>query len=127
MSDLQECLLQLAAEGNPKFTRALHPGIENILGLRVPDVRNLARRVAASPDWERQLAELEHTYMEERMLHGMVLGYVKSLPLEERLEGLWFRARIWQRKPFFLTAAEIVWKHTEIQKQLTDFSMKSGK
>ena len=86
MSDLQECLLQLAAEGNPKFTRALHPGIENILGLRVPDVRNLARRVAASPDWERQLAELEHTYMEERMLHGMVLGYVKSLPLEERLE-----------------------------------------
>lgn len=88
MSDLQECLLQLAAEGNPKFTRALHPGIENILGLRVPDVRNLARRVAASPDWERQLAELEHTYMEERMLHGMVLGYVKSLPLEERLEHL---------------------------------------
>ena len=85
---MQECLLQLAAEGNPKFTRALHPGIENILGLRVPDVRNLAARVAASPDWERLLAELEHIYMEERMLHGMVLGYVKSLPLEERLEHL---------------------------------------
>ncbi len=88
MSYLQDCLLQLAGNGNIKFTRSLHPGIEHILGLRVPDVRALARKTAASTDWEVQLSALEHTYMEERMLHGMVLGYVKHLPLNMRLQKL---------------------------------------
>lgn len=88
MSYLQDCLLQLAGNGNIKFTRSLHPGIEHMLGLRVPDVRALARKTAASADWEAQLSALEHTYMEERMLHGMVLGYVKGLSVEDRLEHL---------------------------------------
>lgn len=88
MSYLQDCLLQLAGNGNIKFTRSLHPGIEHMLGLRVPDVRALARKTAASADWEAQLSALEHTYMEERMLHGMVLGYVKGLSVEDCLEHL---------------------------------------
>lgn len=88
MSYLQEQLLRLVGNGNVKFTQSLHPGVENILGLRVPDVRALARRIAADPDWNTYLNELEHTYMEERMLHGMILGYVKHLPLEVRLQKL---------------------------------------
>lgn len=54
-------------------------------------------------------------------------------PLEERLVLCGTAGRIVVPRPhmaeeaFLLTAAEIVWKHTEIQKQLTDFSMKSGK
>ena len=88
MSYLQEQLLQLVGNGNLKFTQSLNPGVENILGLKVPDVRALARRIAAAPDWNVYLDELEHTYMEERMLHGMILGYVKQLPLDVRLQKL---------------------------------------
>ena len=51
MSYLQEQLLRLVGNGNVKFTQSLHPRVENILGLRVPDVRALARRIAADPDW----------------------------------------------------------------------------
>lgn len=88
MSYLQERLLRLAHSGNPKFTQSLHPGIDHILGLRVPDVRALAKEIAADEKWELYLSELEHYYMEERMLHGMIIGSVKSLPLDVRLQHL---------------------------------------
>lgn len=88
MSHLQNLLLQLAHNGNPKFTQSLHPGVDHILGVRVPDMRTLAKKVAADSSWEDYLSELTYYYMEERMLHGMVLGYIKQLPLEERLQKL---------------------------------------
>ena len=31
---IKENLLQLAENGNKKFTESLHPGIENVLGIR---------------------------------------------------------------------------------------------
>ena len=31
---IKENLLRLAGEGNKKFTESLHPGIENVLGVR---------------------------------------------------------------------------------------------
>lgn len=86
MCSVQKVLLQLAERGNKPFAQSLHPGVENVLGLRVPDVRRLAKEIAAAPDWECRLRELTYEYMEERMLHGMVLGYVKELTLEERLQ-----------------------------------------
>ena len=48
---VREHLLRLAAEGNRKFTESLHPGVEHILGIRVPDLRNLARQIAKN-DWD---------------------------------------------------------------------------
>lgn len=88
MSRIEKRLLDLVERGNQKFTQSLHPGVENILGLRVPDVRNLAKEIASLPDWEAYLQELEHIYMEERMVHGMILGYVKNIPLEFRLQKI---------------------------------------
>lgn len=74
----------LQARGNCKFTASLHPGVENVLGLRVPDVRALAREIARG-DWRRYLAAPGSHYMEERMLHGMVLGQIKPGDTEEYL------------------------------------------
>lgn len=33
---IKENLLQLAENENKKFTESLHPGIENVLGIRIP-------------------------------------------------------------------------------------------
>ena len=38
---IKENLLQLAENGNKKFTESLHPGIENVLGIRIPALRRL--------------------------------------------------------------------------------------
>ena len=77
-------LLALQKSGNKPFTKSLHPGIENILGLRVPDVRALAKEIAGS-NYLDYLARPGEFYMEERMLHGMVLGQIKITDTEEYL------------------------------------------
>ena len=42
---IKENLLQLAENGNKKFTESLHPGIENVLGIRIPALRQTIGRV----------------------------------------------------------------------------------
>lgn len=72
---VKEHLLELARHGNKPFTSGLHPGIEHILGIRVPDLRKLAACIART-DWQHYLASADTYYMEERMLQGMVLGCI---------------------------------------------------
>lgn len=69
-------LIQLAEKGNKLFTESLHPGIENILGVRIPDLRKLAQRIARS-NWPLYLSHPGTCFMEERILHGLVLGYIQ--------------------------------------------------
>ena len=51
---IKEHLLRLAEQGNKKFTESLNPGVEHVLGIRVPHLRKLAARIAKS-DWETYL------------------------------------------------------------------------
>jgi len=73
---VKEHLLILAEEGNRKFTEGLHPGVEHVLGIRLPALRKLAARIAKA-DWERYFDTADGFYMEERMLQGMVLGCIR--------------------------------------------------
>ena len=73
---IKEHLLQLAERGNKKFTESLNPGVEHVLGIRVPDLRKLAARIAKD-GWEAYLDTADTYYMEERILQGMVLGCIR--------------------------------------------------
>lgn len=73
---VKEQLEHMAQNGNKSFTTALNPGVEHILGIRIPELRKLAARIAQS-DWEAYLASADTFYMEERMLQGMVLGCIR--------------------------------------------------
>lgn len=73
---IQEHLLLLAGQGNKAFAVALNPGVEHVLGIRIPDLRKLAARIAKA-DWENYLSSAGTYYMEERMLQGMVLGCIR--------------------------------------------------
>ena len=81
---IKENLLRLAGEGNKKFTESLHPGIENVLGVRVPALRQLAAQIAKD-DWQAYLQSADTFYMEERMFQGMVIGCLKIKDVEEYL------------------------------------------
>lgn len=81
---IKEHLLLLAKEGNKTFTKSLHPGIEHVLGIRLPALRKLAKEIAKD-DWRSYLQTADTYYMEERMLQGLVLGQLKGLDLEEYL------------------------------------------
>lgn len=73
---IKEHLLRLAERGNKSFTESLNPGVEHVLGIRIPDLRQLAKQISRT-NWEEYLLTADSFYMEERMLQGMVLGYIR--------------------------------------------------
>lgn len=83
MTDVKSRLLQLAAEGNKEFAQKLNPGVEGVLGIRVPQLRSLAKEIARG-DWRGYLAVADTHYMEERMLTGLVIAYARDVTVEER-------------------------------------------
>ena len=72
---VKETLLAMQADSNKEFAARLNPGIENVLGLRIPQLRKLAK-IIARHQCEQYLSAPGDFYMEERMLHGMVLGEI---------------------------------------------------
>lgn len=69
----------LAAHADPAyqaFASKLLPGTPNVIGVRLPDLRKLAKKIAKE-DWPVYFNQVQHTTFEEIMLHGMVLGYLK--------------------------------------------------
>ncbi|KTD84739.1 DNA alkylation repair protein [Paenibacillus etheri] len=80
---IKEQLMDLADADYQKFSAALLPTIDNVIGVRLPELRKLAKTIAKG-DWRAYLEHAESDYFEEVMLQGMVLGYVKT-DLEEIL------------------------------------------
>lgn len=60
-----------------KFTASLLPGVEHILGVRLPALRKIARKIAKG-DWQEYLKNACDDSYEEIILQGMVLGYAKG-------------------------------------------------
>jgi 3-methyladenine DNA glycosylase AlkD len=74
---IKEQLIEMADMEYRKFTAALIPNINNVVGVRLPELRKLARIIAMG-DWRTYLEHAESEYFEEIMLQGMVIGYVKT-------------------------------------------------
>lgn len=65
-----------------EFHSGLCPGVDNILGVRVPTLRNFAKEIAKQENVEAYLETAANNSYEEIMLQGMVLGQTKQLTLE---------------------------------------------
>ena len=78
---VREQLIQISESSYRKFNEKLLPGIDNILGIRQPILRALAKEVAKG-DWRGYLAMDQSLYYEEKMLRGLVIVYVKCIPSE---------------------------------------------
>lgn len=82
--DLKEQLSLLAEPAYRDFAVSLLPGTQNMLGVRLPALRKLARKLAKE-DWRGYLKALTQDSFEETMLQGFLIGYAKA-PLPEILE-----------------------------------------
>lgn len=80
---IRKQLMEMADEEYRKFTSSLIPNVDNILGVRLPELRKLAKNIAKG-DWRTYLAQADNRYFEETMLQGLVIGYAKT-DIEERL------------------------------------------
>lgn len=81
--EIKKELYALADENYKTFHSGLCPGTDNIIGVRVPILRNFAKKVVKQENIRRYLDTAASVYYEEVMLQGMVLGLTKELTLEE--------------------------------------------
>ena len=84
---IRERLFSFAEEDYKEFNRKLLPGVEHVIGIRLPAMRKLARE-AAKEDFRSYLDEARNavgtdSFHEEIMMQGLVLGYAK-MAREER-------------------------------------------
>lgn len=80
---IREQLINLADQDYQKFSSSLIPNCQNILGVRLPELRKIAKNIAKE-DWQNYLTAASDEFFEEVMLQGMIIGYVKTNS-EERL------------------------------------------
>ena len=67
--------------------QALVPGIGNILGVRIPQLRILAKEIAKRDNWRMFVEATDTKFYEETMLQGMVIGLAK-MELDERMKHI---------------------------------------
>lgn len=78
--EIRQFLIENSEEKYREFSKALIPGEETMLGVRLPVLRKKAKELAKG-NWREEL-KTEDIYFEEIMLRGMMLSYVKeSLPV----------------------------------------------
>lgn len=91
VEEIRKKLYELSEEDYKAFNQKLLPGVEHVLGVRLPAMRKLAKEVAKG-DFRAYLDEASEkigtdSVHEEIMLQGLVLGYAK-MNREERTEYL---------------------------------------
>ena len=67
-----------------EFHSSLLPGANNILGVRIPQLRIMTKEIIKKEDWRTFVESTDTNYYEETMLQGMIIGLAK-MELEERM------------------------------------------
>ncbi|MCI8637075.1 MAG: DNA alkylation repair protein [Clostridia bacterium] len=75
---IKEKLFELSDQKYKEFHSGLCPGTDNIIGVRVPVLRNYAKELSKKYNIEELLQEIDNQYYEEIMLQGMLIGLEKQ-------------------------------------------------
>lgn len=81
-------LEQLADEKYREFQKGLCPGTENILGVRVPVLRDYAKKLSKEYEIRELLNHIDNEYYEEIMLQGMLIGLEKDKEIQNILTDI---------------------------------------
>ena len=73
-------LFALRDEGYAAFQQKLIPGVpaERVIGVRVPELRKLAKQVSKDPSRAAFLEDLPHAYYDEDLLHALLIAEEKD-------------------------------------------------
>lgn len=82
---IREQLLELAEDSYKDFSSNLLPGVDNLIGVRLPYLRKIAKQIVKK-DWLSYIEDDNEIYFEEVMLKGMVIGYLGGYDIEEILK-----------------------------------------
>lgn len=75
--NIRERLFKLQDEKYKKFHSSLCPNVDNIIGVQIPKLRTIAKEIAKESP-EEFLNYTQTQYYEEKVLYGLVIGYMKA-------------------------------------------------
>lgn len=70
-------LHELVDEKYQAFNQRLIPNVDNLLGVRMPELQKLAKQIVKG-NWQEYFSFTQNNYYEETMLKGLVIGKVKT-------------------------------------------------
>ena len=78
--DLKQKLFEFKDDKYKEFQEKLVPNIpkESIIGVRTPDLRNIAKEIFKSGDYDSFLNDLPHKYYEENLVHIFIISLIKD-------------------------------------------------
>lgn len=78
--DIQKMLLSEQDIGYKEFHKKLMPTIpeDKIIGIRIPVLRKIAKKISSSPEAEEFMNTLPHKYYEENNLHAFLIEKIKD-------------------------------------------------
>lgn len=80
VTEIRTELMRLRDPDYREFQSKLIPTVdpETVIGVRTPELRALAKRLAKRPETEAFLAELPHWYFDENQLHGFLISGMRD-------------------------------------------------
>lgn len=80
VEDVRARLFAMQDLGYRAFHSKLMPTVppENVIGVRTPEIRKLARQMSQTPEAEAYLQRLPHRYYEENNLHGALVSLLRD-------------------------------------------------
>jgi len=76
MDKIREQLFEKQDLKYKEFHSSLCPNVDKIIGVRVPELRKMAKEIAVQ-DFAQYLSQAKDEYYEELLLQGLVIGYAK--------------------------------------------------
>lgn len=76
--EIRQELIKLADDKYRSFHSNLCPGVENILGVRLPLLKKIAKNLSKEEGYYNYLNNDDTKYYEEIMIEGLIIGYLKT-------------------------------------------------
>ena len=78
--EIQKELFSLQDKEYMKFSSKLTPNVpeDTIIGVRIPEIRKIAKKLVRNNEYEDFLKELPHKYYDENLLHGAIISENKD-------------------------------------------------
>lgn len=107
---------ELAESDYKSFNERIIPTNYEVLGIRMPALKKLAKELAVSPEVESYLQQAEYTTYEHILLYGLVLGQLKKPSLEmifRYLDPLILKFDNWAHVDTIISACKVFNKYPE--------------
>lgn len=86
IKEIRNILLELSEKDYKEFAKNLCPDTKReILGIRIPILRNLAKDIIKNYNWKIYIQNNEIEFLEEVLLQGFIIGYAK-IDFREKLD-----------------------------------------